>query len=234
VRAAPNARPPTSADSLKAHLEGRTDLAESVVEVAGKRYHLVRPSVADALIDEREFEHDERLPYWAELWPSAIALARRLSREDLAGKAAIELGCGVGLPTVCALDRGARVLATDHYEAALDFAAHNARRNGLPEPETALLDWHAPRIGGRASFDLVLAADVLYEERGARALAGLVPGLLKPGGEALLADPGRRWEPLFRELMRGADFRFETEETTVRVEGVERGVKVVLHRVRGG
>jgi len=72
----------------------------------------------------------------------------------------------------------------------------------------------------------------MYEERSTRALAGLVPGLLRPGGEALIADPGRRYEPLFRELMQENGFRFETEETTVEVEGRERGVTVLLHRVR--
>jgi predicted nicotinamide N-methyase len=190
--------------------------------------------VADDLIDEEEFDKDERLPYWAEIWPSARALARRLSREDLKGRRAIELGCGVGLATVAALDGGARVLATDYYEAALDFARHNARQNTGREPETALLDWKAPHLDGPGAFDLVFAADVLYEEGSARALAGLVPSLLAPGGEALVADPGRQYEPLFRELVLERGFGFETEETEVDVEGRERKARVVVHRIRPG
>ena len=200
------------------------------MEVSGKPYRLTHPSVPDELIDEVEFDRDERLPYWAEIWPSAIALARRLSREDLAGRRLIELGVGVGLPTLVALDRGAHVLATDYYAAAPDFTRHNALANGLPEPETALLDWHAtPSVG---AFDLVIAADVMYEERSTRSLARLVPGLLIPGGEALFADPGRRYEPLFRELMQENGFGFETEETSVGVEGIERDVTVLLHSIR--
>ena len=200
------------------------------MEVSGRAYRLTHPSVADDLIDEQEFDRDERLPYWAEIWPSAIALARRLSREDLAGRRLIELGAGVGLPTLVALDRGANVLATDYYAAALDFTRHNAGANGLPEPGTALLDWHdGPDVG---AFDLVIAADVMYEERSTRSLARLLPGLLAPGGEALFADPGRRYEPLFRELMQENGFRFETEETSVGVEGIERDVTVLLHLIR--
>ncbi|HEV2093160.1 MAG TPA: methyltransferase domain-containing protein [Rubrobacter sp.] len=200
------------------------------MEVSGKHYRLTHPSVPDELIDEEEFDRDERLPYWAEIWPSAIALARRLSREDLAGRRLIELGVGVGLPTLVALDRGASVLATDYYAAAPDFTRHNALKNGVPEPETALLDWHAaPNVG---AFDLVIAADVMYEERSTRSLARLVPGLLEADGEALLADPGRRYEPLFRELMQENGFGFETEETSVGVEGLERDVTVLLHSVR--
>ncbi len=201
-----------------------------MVSVSGKDYRLTHPSVADDLIDEQEFDEDDRLPYWAEIWPSAIALARRLSREDLAGRRVVELGVGVGLPSLVALDRGAGVLVTDYYEAALDFTRHNARENGLPEPEAALLDWHeAPDVG---AFDLVLAADVMYEERSTRSLARLIPGLLAPGGEALFADPGRRYEPLFRELMQANGFDFETEETAVDVDGVSRAVTVLLHRIR--
>lgn len=200
------------------------------MEVSGKRYRLTHPSVPDELIDEEEFDRDERLPYWAEIWPSAIALARRLSREDLAGRRLIELGVGVGLPTLVALDRGASVLATDYYAAAPDFTRHNALMNGLPEPETALLDWHAtPDVG---AFDLVIAADVMYEERSTRSLAGLVPRLLGAGGGALLADPGRRYEPLFRELMQENGFVFETEETSVKVYGIGRDVTVLLHSIR--
>jgi predicted nicotinamide N-methyase len=200
------------------------------VEVSGKPYRLTHPSVPDELIDEEEFDRDERLPYWAEIWPSAIALARRLSRGDMAGRRLIELGVGVGLPTLVALDRGASVLATDYYAAAPDFTRHNALMNGLPEPGTALLDWHAPPNVG--AFDLVIAADVMYEERSTRSLARLVPELLAPGGGALFADPGRRYEPLFRELMQENGFGFETEETSVGVEGIGRDVTVLLHSIR--
>jgi len=203
-----------------------------VVAVSGRRYRLIHPSAADELIDEEEFDRDERLPYWAELWPSAIALARRLSTEDLRGRRLIELGVGVGLPTLVALDRGARVLATDYYDAALDFTRHNARENNLPEPETTLLDWKKPPLEVLGSFDLAVAADVLYEEGSARALARLVPRLLAEDGEALVADHGRRYEPLFRELVAGAGFRFETKETDVDVEGLKRKARVVVHRIR--
>ncbi|MDP8950524.1 MAG: methyltransferase domain-containing protein, partial [Actinomycetota bacterium] len=184
----------------------------------------------DALLDEEDFERDERLPYWAELWPSAIGLARYLAQENLAGRRAIELGCGVGLPTVVALARGAKVLATDHYEAALDFAAHNARTNLGREPETALLDWHAPHTERLGTFGLVFAADVLYERRNAPALADLVPGLLAPGGETVFADPRRKDAPLFLELMEERGFKNETEDMMVKQGG--RRIKVLVHRLR--
>jgi len=190
----------------------------------------VHPVSADELIDEEEFDRDERLPYWAELWPSALALARHLSRRDLSGIRAIELGCGVGLPTTVALARGAEVLATDHYEAALEFTAYNARTNLDLEPEVFALDWRQPEIRSMGTFELVIAADVLYERKNASALADLVPKLLAPGGEAVFADPRRDEAPVFLDAMEEQGFEDAAQETTV--EQGAGGIKVLLHRLR--
>jgi predicted nicotinamide N-methyase len=198
--------------------------------VGDRTYQIVHPASVDDLLDEEDFEHEERLPYWAELWPSAVALARYLSRQDLSGYRAVELGCGVGLPTVVALDRGAEVLATDHNEAALDFVAHNASANLGRKPETALLDWFSPRLGGLGTFDLVFAADVLYERRSATSLADLVPKLLAPGGEAVFADPRRKDAPLFLELMGKQGLKGSAKSMMVEQDG--RGVRVLVHRLR--
>jgi predicted nicotinamide N-methyase len=158
-----------------------------------------------------------------------MALARHLSERDLAGTSTIELGCGVGLPTVLALVRGASVLATDHYEAALDFTAHNASTNLDLEPDMILLDWREPDIKGIGTFDLVFAADVLYERKNAAALADLVPKLLAPGGEAIFADPRRDEAPVFLEAMENLGFEDTIEETTV--EQGAKAVKVLLHQL---
>ena len=198
--------------------------------MGGGTYRIAHPASVDDLLDEEDFEHEERLPYWAELWPSAISLARYLSRKDLSGKRAVELGCGVGLPAVVALDRGAQVLATDHNEAALDFVAHNARANLGREPTTALLDWFSPQLDGLGTFDLVFAADVLYERRNAGAIADLVPRLLTPGGEALVADPRRPPAPSFLELMEREGYR--TSSRSVEVERGGISVRVLIHRFR--
>ena len=159
-----------------------------------------------------------------------MALARRLSKEGLKGRRVVELGCGVGLPSVVALAGGARVTATDHYAAALDFTRHNARVNLGSEPETRLLDWHAPETEGLGPFDLVLAADVLYEHRNVWALAALIPTLLAPDGEVLLADPRRKDAPAFLERMREGGFRSSVEEHVV--PSGERRVAVLVHRLR--
>ena len=132
------------------------------------------------------------------------------------------------MPTILALAQGAEVLATDHYEAALDFTAYNAHTNLDLEPKVSVLDWREPDI--RGAFDLVIAADVLYECKNAAALANLVPKLLAPGGEAIIADPRRDEASVFFEAMEEQGFKDGTEE--IFIEQPARGVKVLLHRLR--
>jgi predicted nicotinamide N-methyase len=154
---------------------------------------------------------------------------------NLIGRRAIEIGCGVGLPSVAARGRGAdEVVATDHYAAALDFASHNARTNLGSDIRTALLDWRNPDTDALGAFDLVLAADVLYERVNARYLANLVPELLSPDGEILLADPRRPGADLFVEEMENRGFRASKKTIAVEQEGREVTVNVHrLERMRG-
>lgn len=219
-----------SLDRLRLHLEGRTHLTEATVKVGDLDYRITHPAAADALIDEEEFEHDERLPYWADLWPSAIALARWLSGRNLRGKRVLELGCGVGLPSVVSLLRGAEVVVSDQYAAAMDFAVFNARSNKGREPDTFLLDWRRPELDGLGRFDLVIAADVLYEALSGLALAELVPQLLSPGGEAVFADPNRNTAPVFLDGMEEHGFRVATENLSLEQGG--KNVEIRLHRLR--
>jgi predicted nicotinamide N-methyase len=157
---------------------------------------VLRPPDADALIDVDAFDEDEFLPYWAELWPSGLALARYVSELELAGRKVLELGCGLGLPSLAAALRGADVLATDWAEEAIELLRRNAERNGVTL-HVARVRWSEPeRLLRAAPWDLVLGADLLYEERNAEQLAALLPRL---GGDVLLAEPGRPYAKEFLE-----------------------------------
>ena len=61
---------------LEAGAEAECVGAEEVdMDVAGTPVALERPRSADDLISEADFDKDERLPYWADVWPSSTALA---------------------------------------------------------------------------------------------------------------------------------------------------------------
>jgi predicted nicotinamide N-methyase len=159
--------------------------------VAGIELRLERPVSPEALIDEHEFERDEFLPYWAELWPAAIALAEALP--DVAGLRVVELGCGLGVTSLVAAAKGADVTATDWSEDAISLLRGNASRNGLALRAEAR-DWREPWA---ERFDLALAADVLYERRN---VEPVLARLRELAPVALVALAGRPYEGEFLRL----------------------------------
>jgi predicted nicotinamide N-methyase len=177
-----------------------SSLVEEDVELGpGLRLEILRPPSAEELIDEAAFDEEEFLPYWAELWPSGLALARHVAGRDLQGLRVLELGCGLGLPSLAAALRGGEVLSTDWAEDAIELLRQNAERNGV-FLRVARVRWSEPEPLLRpAPWDLVLGADLLYEARNAEQLAGLLPDL---GGEILLAEPGRPYAKEFLEQFR--------------------------------
>lgn len=177
-------------DDLRSRLEREFDTVEEVFTIAGRELLLLRPRNADDLITEEDYVKDERLPYWADIWPSSMMLAERLLEEKGAGRSLIELGCGSGLCACAAAIGGFDVLATDYYDDALLFTELNARVNVGRAIRTRHVDWSAipADVGG---FDVLIAADVMYEPRYPAMVANAIDRLLAPGGYALIADPGR-------------------------------------------
>jgi len=164
------------------------DVVEEVVAVAGQDVALLRPRDYDAMLTEEAFEREDLLPYWAEVWPSARELAEVLGARQWRGARMLELGCGLGLASIVAARAGARVTASDWSQLAIDNLIDNAARNGV-ELETIVADWDEPSaLLDAAPFDLVVAADVLYEIRKGETLSWLLPRL---AGEVILADPHR-------------------------------------------
>jgi predicted nicotinamide N-methyase len=186
------------------------ELAEEVVRVGEVELSLLRPVDPEALLDEDAFARDEFLPYWAELWPAGLALAGALP-PSLAGTRVLELGCGLGIPSLVAAARGADVLAIDWAEDAVELLRRNAARNSVAL-RAEVRDWRV--FDG--SFDVVLAADVLYEQRNVEPLLALLPRLT---AEVLLAEPGR---PYFGGFLEGAQALWVVEELRDRVYRLRR------------
>ena len=184
----------------------RTSIEDATIDT--RTFSILKPANPDDLIREEDFVLDERLPYWADVWPSSIILAEKLLELKGSGRTAFELGCGVGLSTLAATSAGFDVLSTDYYEDALDVTRANVFRNLGILARTRLVDWrHFPEDLG--TFDLVFASDVLYEKEYAELLPILLRRLLVPGGVALVADPGRVAAPVFVEACgaHGLDIR---------------------------
>ena len=154
----------------------------------------------DALIDsltQEEFDRtDERMPYFAMIWPSAdLLMAAVLAGPRLDGQRVLDLGCGLGACGFAAARHGAQVTFFDWEPRALEIVAASALQQPEPADRFSLVvgDWRQPPPLG--PFDLILGADVLYEQRNAPPVAAFLAQHLKPGAEAWIADP---WPPAGR------------------------------------
>lgn len=176
----------------------------------GRVWRLTRPANLETLwegLGEGDLGDDERLPYWVELWPAAVLLARFVARnaQQVRGRFCLDAGCGLGLSALVAASVGGRVLGFDYEPEALVFARQNAALNqdllgGNAAPRFAVMDWRKPAVA-RGSVELLLGADILYERRFFEPVAALLDHALAPAGVAWIADPERSvsapaWERL--------------------------------------
>ena len=190
--------PALDGDALVGALHRRFRTSIEDATLLQRTFSILKPANSDDLIREEDFVKDERLPYWADVWPSSLVLAQKLLELEGHGRTALELGCGVGLSTLAATSAGFDVLATDYYEDALDVTRANVFRNLGRPARTRLVDWrHLPADLGQ--FDLVFASDVLYEKEYAALLPVILDQVLSANGSALIADPGRVAAPIFVE-----------------------------------
>lgn len=228
---------PAASESTTAHLDLVARLEEqfacttSDVAIGGRTYRLLHPRSADELIDEEAFNRDGRIPYWAEVWISSQVLAAEVARLSGRGRRLLELGCGIGLPSLAAVAAGFDVTASDYYPEALHFVRANALRSGLAAPATRMVDWRdVPGDLGR--FDLVIAADVLYEPPNAGLLAGVIRQSLAEDGYALVADPERARAAAFPAACRQAGL--SVEQYGVAVKGQAGSQTIQVYRVARG
>jgi ETFB lysine methyltransferase len=210
-------------EELVEALRERFRTVVSDVPVGDQSFSIIRPSNSDDLIREEDFVKDERLPYWADIWPASTILARHfieLSRSTHPRNPGrgLELGCGVGLVTTAAMIAGYDMIASDYYTDALAFTRANAFRNTGRSPQAPMIDWrHFP--DDVKGLDLILASDVLYEKEYALLLPGIFKKALAPGGMAIVADPGRVGVPEFLDECRSVGMVIRSKTTHAFEEG---------------
>lgn len=193
-------------------------MVTQAIDLPGGELRLLQPKEAAELPDDGGVEWAPVVPYWSVLWRSGVELAREVDETDLSGRRVVELGCGLGVPSLAAARRGAAVLATDDSAEAAALVERNAEANGL-SLDTEAIDWTRPEaLLERGPFDLVLAAELLYERANVGPLLVLLPRLAP---EIWIADPGRAAARAFLDQA-GSRWSIETRE---------RGV-AQIHRLR--
>jgi len=182
-------------------------------------FRLRRPLAPSLCTDEGIVIHegsfgDENDLYGNALWPSGVALAKfvawreadPIERGTCVGKAVLELGAGTGVVGLTLGRLGSTVTLTDGEPKVLPVLQSNIEANSSEESAAArcLYFGETKHYLGRHTYDLIVAADVLYEVGGccqgsilAHALDAHVT--LVSGAEVLLAYKHRPMTPVWHE-----------------------------------
>jgi predicted nicotinamide N-methyase len=229
----------TVSDEIPLSIRSRFDTVIGEHRLGGHTFRILTvrdPATLLETITPATFAMDERLPYWAELWTSALVLAERcVMSTALAGKRVLDLGCGLGLTGVAAAAAGAHVLFSDYEDDALAFAFWNAQENLAPDAFGRCTfrtgDWRAPEELG--VFDVVLGADIVYERRNFTPLLACLRATLGPDGEAWLAEPDRTLGHDFFALARTERWDVDLEIRTIERRGRASSVRTARLRPPG-
>lgn len=209
--------------------------AELQITIGHLQVRIVRATNVDELFDRlvakgetHEDVVDERIPYWAELWPSGIGLAHFLAGLPMAGTTVTELGCGLGLSGIVAGMLGAEVTLTDYLDEAVQFAEYNWSLNCTHPATFKRLDWREPDPSVAA--DWLIASDITYEKRYFQYLPAAFRTMCKPGGKILVSDPRRHVSGAFFDALPAQGFKVEKHTLIVPslVSGKENPIDVYV------
>mmetsp|Transcript_2445 Transcript_2445/g.4528 ORF Transcript_2445/g.4528 Transcript_2445/m.4528 type:complete len:348 (+) Transcript_2445:74-1117(+) len=144
------------------------------------------------------------------VWPAAWVAAERvisICRARQKPPRLLEIGCGSGLPSICALAAGADVVATDVEELPLSLLKAAAEYQTLPGQlctrkmdVLAAAGFNKTSWGGRTSypsdeaFDVIVCSDCLYKHDVAQAIGNIIGKalLLRPTTLVVVTDADRR------------------------------------------
>jgi predicted nicotinamide N-methyase len=159
--------------------------------------------ICDAMTEEEKLDPfaEDLCPFFGVLSPAAEALSLYLNEhpELIKGKTILELGSGLGLPSLVASHLGAKVLATDFHPHVEEYFLRNCRHSSV-SCDYQRLNWRENQNLG--PFDVVMGSDVLYESKHPKEVAQGLLRFVKPGGVVLLSDPGRSYLQSFVHAMK--------------------------------
>ena len=194
---------------------------------------LYTPSHPDKTIDAGALLRERVVPdppYWALVWTGARAIAAIVSNLEIAeGTRVLDLGCGLGLAGLAAARRGAAVTFGDYLEEPLEFVRATLQRVPASGCEVRTIDFTRTDDGG-SRYDLILAADIVYDPAHYAPLAAYLDGHLSPAGTILLTESLRADATVFLAGM--TERGFVDEKCALWVMEDERRERTWLHGLK--
>lgn len=130
-------------------------------------------------------------PYWAQIWPAAIALAEFIIQNThyVKGKKVLELAAGLGLPSIAAARFADIVYASDNQSEAVELMLRSIAYNGWKHVNAGVLDWK--KLPANLEADTLLLSDVNYNPDDFDDLHTRIQQFLNNGATVLLSTPQR-------------------------------------------
>jgi SAM-dependent methyltransferase len=159
----------------------------------------------------RQFDSREE-EYW--LYAGRLEILRKLFAEFIpSGSLVLNVGCGPGGTSLCAMKRGGPVVSLDYSLDALSYT----RTRGAD----LLVRGDSTRLPvGSGKVDVALCLDVLEHLEDDRAAAAELRRVLDPGwGRLLVTVPANRWQWTSRDKVFGHYRRYSTRSLRQLLEG---------------
>ena len=189
------------------------------VDLGVRSVHLTLPANPDGFVDDKDVlaagERDDYMPFWANLWPASLPMARQVASQSWsAGLRTLEVGCGIGLVGIAALSRGLDVTFSDYDPLAVEIARGNARQNGFvtEAPADMRFDWRDLKAVTLQPFPVILGCDVLYELDTHGPVLDVIDRFMNVDGICWLGDPGRQYLPAFCTAAKGRGYLVELRD----------------------
>jgi predicted nicotinamide N-methyase len=139
-------------------------------------------------------------PLFGQVWPMSKILAQVMLQESLAGKRILEIGCGLGLPSIVVKQLGGNITASDYHPLSQAFLLENTILNELTPIRFEIGDWNLENLN-LGKFDLIIGSDVLYEHQHIELLSAFIHLHASQWVDIIIVDPGRRSHRAFARTM---------------------------------
>jgi predicted nicotinamide N-methyase len=147
--------------------------------------------VKDVYASLLELDPATPFPYWAKVWPSSIALLKVLQKHPslIKDKTVLELGAGIGLPSLMMADITKSVQISDYHLEAVELLQKNIAHLQLQNVQTMQLDWN--NLPENIYPKVLILSDVNYDPTQFDPLTSLIEKFINQGCTIILSTPQR-------------------------------------------
>jgi predicted nicotinamide N-methyase len=130
-------------------------------------------------------------PYWAKVWPSAIALVKVLQTHPslIRDKKVLELGAGIGLPSLLMASEAKTIQVSDYDSEAVELLRKNIAHLQLQNVQALQMDWND--LPENIDPEVIILSDVNYDPTQFESLTKLIQKFIHQGCTIILSTPQR-------------------------------------------